>query len=201
MPARRSKGRVQHSVVDKAAALLIPAGDTSTQDVTERHTRSSTDENCRRSSGIALIAGLGPEDSIYSRDAENIATEVKANGWDTVLCISPEAKKEDIHAALVTLHSKAWPGCPCMLYFGAHADVNAAGELSILPVGQEKLKMSCPTCGHKSLKASCRKCGTSLERQGAPIGISFEWLRKQVTGLPVQQVLLLVDFCFSGQIV
>lgn len=47
----------------------------------------------------------------------------------------------------------------------------------------------------------CRKCGTSLGRQAASTGISFEWLRKQVTGLPVQRALLLVDFCYSGQMV
>lgn len=136
MPVQRSKRRAQRSVGDKTVEVLLSPDDKSTNHMARRKCAGmiSTDEDRPRSSGIALIAGLGPEGSIFSRDAENIAGAVKAKGWDTVLCINPQAKKDDIHAAFMTLHEKAWPGCSCMLYFGAHADADADGQFSILPV-------------------------------------------------------------------
>mmetsp|Transcript_148131 Transcript_148131/g.258456 ORF Transcript_148131/g.258456 Transcript_148131/m.258456 type:complete len:256 (-) Transcript_148131:141-908(-) len=125
-----------------------------------------------RSSGIALVAGLGPKSSIYGRDAKTIAATLEKRGYDTTLCIERRARKHVIRAAFEELSGKAWPGCKCVIYVGAHADEDRDGQMKILPVE--------------------RFPGNQSE------GIDFDWLRSKVTGLPVQRTLLLIDCCCSG---
>lgn len=126
----------------------------------------------RASSGIALVVGLGPQHSIYGRDAKEIAGALECKGYDVILHMDGLARKHLIKLAFEDLRSKAWPGCTCVVYFGSHADDDSDGQMRLLPVE-----------GYHGHQAG---------------GIAFDWLRGQVTDLPVHRVMLLMDCCYSG---
>merc|ERR1712224_825486 len=82
-----------------------------------------------RSSGVALVVGLGPKHSIFGRDADKIAEVLECRGYDTTLCMDKCVQEHVIERAFGELHSKARPGCTCVIYIGAHADEDEDGQL------------------------------------------------------------------------
>lgn len=123
----------------------------------------------QRTSGIALVVNFGSKRSIYGRDAKSITEAFESRGYDTMLCMDKHVQESVIEQAFQELRRKAWSGCTCMIYVGAHADEDEDGKMRMLPTGR-----------HQSQ------------------GITFDWLREQITALPVQRLLLLVDCCYSG---
>lgn len=149
------------------------------------------------SQGVALVAGFGPKDSICGRAAESVAAALEAAGWVTILCISSDASKDDLRAALQSLREAAWPGCSCVLYVDGHADADAEGELSVLPWGERGRSSACPARRHK-IKSGTQSLDDPREESA---GFSFTWLRREVSEIPAQRILLLLDCCYSGQLV